>query len=62
MPLFNVRYEVRAPGALGVFEWRTFTVRADTADQAREAAFTAAHLQGYETRGGPIINSSEAQQ
>lgn len=47
---WSVQVETRLLGALGVFKWRTYTVKAEPHDIAR-FALEDAHLDGYETRG-----------
>lgn len=51
---YEVSYETRERGAIGIFEARTFKVRARDEEAACEAACAEANKQGYETRF-PIV-------
>jgi hypothetical protein len=51
---YEVSYETRTRGAIGIFECRTFKVRAIDETSARDAAREEANKQGYETRN-PIV-------
>jgi hypothetical protein len=47
---WDVDLECRLVGALGIFTWVTFRVRAEPVDVTR-FALEDAHFAGYETRG-----------
>jgi hypothetical protein len=47
---YEVSYETRARGAIGIFECRTFTVRACSEACAHDAAREEANKKGFETR------------
>lgn len=47
---WDVLVEVRTQGAIGIFEEKTYRVRAEPADACRYA-MEDAHMDGYETRG-----------
>lgn len=57
---FRVAYEARLVGALGVFEWRSVVINADTAAIAGDLAFIRLHDEGFETRNGPITRETDS--
>jgi len=56
MPLedHHIAYEVRSQGAIGVFYWRSVTVKSASRLGAEELAAKMIEIKGFERRGGPI--------
>lgn len=50
----RIAYEVRKHGSIGMFFWRSVTVRSASRLGAEELAARMIEVKGYERRGGPI--------
>ncbi len=50
--IWIVTHEVRADGAIGIFERASLVVRAPSEETARDLARFSWHKNGYETAGG----------
>lgn len=55
---WDVRIECRKQGAIGIFEWKVFRLRAKDQEHAFAYGVEDAHMQEYETRFGSAMRLS----
>lgn len=62
MKAWTVVYETRQPNAIGIFEPRTYIVRAETSAEATRAALDQVHAAGLEGRFPVSVSEASAVQ